>query len=175
MKCRLLMLLLFLGSIGSLYSMNPNEMLISGAENKDREMVQDALKQKADINYKDKSGYTALIWAVEKSNRWMVKLLLDAGADPDIKNNYGFTNLMLAVVNDNPPIVELLLNSGASLNLINTSGNTALDLAKKGGYKVTEKLIENEATRRKELKEEVTKYILPELAEIVLNYEAGSK
>ncbi len=185
MKFKLLFIFICLGFIGSIYTLEetfiryetPNEMLVRGAENGDMKLVQEALKKKADVNYKNIYGNTALMSA---ANLYMTKLLLNNGADPDIQNNNGYTALMFAASLSRETIVKLLLESGASLDLTNQYGQTALDIAKKEKYKSLEDLIKKEYEKREKFRQNVhkeitDKYLLPDLANIVLEYANYSK
>ncbi len=91
------------------------------------------IKRGADLNAKDNSGKTALVYAVMRANTTTIKLLLDAGADPNIVLRDGSTVLMEAVQqhrSDPIPILESLVAGGANVRAKNNSGKTALDLAK---------------------------------------------
>lgn len=80
------------------------------------EMVNLLLDRGANIEARDKNGYTALMRAVtqydlaSRSNGHYetAKLLLDRGADPSASNNSGETALMLAKYNSSPQIIGLL-------------------------------------------------------------------
>jgi len=47
-----------------------------------------------DVNVKDNSGMTALMWAADWGHSEIVKLLLDEGADVNAKDNSGRTALI---------------------------------------------------------------------------------
>ena len=66
----------------------------------------------ANINLKDKDGWTALMYAVRyQESLNCVDLLLQAQADVKIKNNYGSSALMIAsCYNNNPQIIKKLLS-----------------------------------------------------------------
>ena len=59
-------------------------------------VVQDLIKQGADINATSRSGYTALMSAVGGRNLAIVSYLLKQGADRKIQNEYGQTALSIA-------------------------------------------------------------------------------
>ncbi len=189
MKFKLLFSILSLGFIGSLYTMEetfiihetPNEMLIMGAEEGDIRLVLKALKNKADVNYQNRYGYTALHKAIVNGSVYIVKLLLNNGANPDIQDNNGDTALMNAAFFAKEDIAKLLLENDASLDLKNSEGETALDIVKKEEYRYRSRrrylamidLIENEHARREKFRNDVykeitDKYLLPDLADIVL-------
>ena len=76
------------------------------------------------INSGDKTGRTALSWAVEVGDLDTTEKLLIRGADPNIPDNQGSTPIFYCA-----PKVELLrclLNAGANVNHINRSGCTHL-------------------------------------------------
>lgn len=65
----------------------------------------------ANINYQNKSGMTALMYATIPENTANVRLLLERGADPGITNNDGASASDYAVESDYHDIIELLENS----------------------------------------------------------------
>lgn len=72
------------------------------------------LKSGVDVNYKDKSGRTALIYgALHMCNPKVFELLLKRGADPDIKDDDKRTALDYAMDRDNLELVKLLLKYDA--------------------------------------------------------------
>jgi hypothetical protein len=68
------------------------------------------------INFKDRTGRTALHTAVAKGRSRVVEKLLHKGADPDIVDNEGYTALHLAIVNCRIDLVRLLLRFEADCN-----------------------------------------------------------
>ena len=80
------------------------------------------------IFYKqNRSGYTALIFAVEYNNIEMVKLLLNAGANIDKQDDQGYTALIRAAYNNNREIVELLLDYYADEFILNDNNKSFYD------------------------------------------------
>ncbi len=86
------------------------------------------------VNAKDKSGKTALIYAIESKLKGLdkdntrydiVKTLLDSGANPNIKTKRGRTPLIYAASKNLEDIARLLLERGAdlsgALNILNKS------------------------------------------------------
>lgn len=65
----------------------------------------------ANINLKDKDGWTALMYAVRyQENTSIVEQLIEAGSDVRLKNNFDISALMLAATyNGNPEILRKLL------------------------------------------------------------------
>ena len=66
-----------------------NYNLIAAAHDNNLSALIQALKDSADVNFKDYDGNTALIYASQKGNIDIVKILLYNGADPKEKNTNG--------------------------------------------------------------------------------------
>jgi ankyrin repeat protein len=81
---------------------------------------------KANVNWKDSDGNTALICASQEGHLETVQVLLTAMADVNAKNEYGETALMWASRNCHKGIVQTLLASKANANAKDVDGNTAL-------------------------------------------------
>ena len=80
------------------------------------------------IFYKqNRSGYTALIFAVEYNNIEMVKLLLNAGANIDKQDDQGYTALIRAAYNNYREIVKLLLDYYADEFILNDNNKSFYD------------------------------------------------
>ena len=60
--------------------------LVRAAEEGDIQYVRNLLDHGADINTRDKKGYTALIIATQYKYIVIIRLLLDRGADPYISS-----------------------------------------------------------------------------------------
>jgi uncharacterized protein len=71
------------------------------------------LKKGADVNTKDSTGYTALIYASGKDNVDIVKKLLAKGANVNAKTYDGRTALMIAKEQGYSDIEELLKSNDA--------------------------------------------------------------
>jgi ankyrin repeat protein len=101
--------------------------LRKAAQDGDLPTVKDLLAKGANVNAKDESGQTALLWvAPARDNPEMVKLLIAKGADVNAKDNEGTTALMIAASQSNPGILAELLLAGADINAQNNAGGTAL-------------------------------------------------
>lgn len=74
--------------------------------------ITNLIKSGANVNLKDKDGWTALMYAVRyQQNIAVVKSLINAGAQIKAKNNYGLTALLLAATyNDNPEILKQIVS-----------------------------------------------------------------
>ena len=75
--------------------------------------VKDLIKRGADINAKNKSGFTPLFLTVILDNVALAKLLISAGADVNAKNKFGITPLKYAVRRGHKEIEALLKQHGA--------------------------------------------------------------
>jgi len=80
----------------------------------------------ADVNQRNLSGGTALMYAAQYDKRAAAKALLEHGAQIDIQAAKGWTALMIAVLKGHDIMVELLLKNGADPNLRDTQGFTSL-------------------------------------------------
>ena len=85
-------------------------------------LVSRLLDKGSDIESKDNTGETALIWAARQGQTEVVKLLLDRGADIEAKNEDGYTALILSSKSE---VVKLLLDRGANIEAKDKDGETA--------------------------------------------------
>lgn len=101
--------------------------LRKAAQDGDMTAVKELLDKGANVNSKDDTGKTALLWvAPARDNPEMVKFLIAKGADVNAKDNNGETALMIAASQSNPGILAALIEAGAEVNAQNNSGGTAL-------------------------------------------------
>ena len=81
------------------------------------------LESGADVNARDREGWTALMYAVRYQNsRSIVSLLIDHGASVRVRNLHNATPLLIAAsYNQNPDVISLLLQdrSGAEEEVFN--------------------------------------------------------
>ncbi|KAE8446343.1 hypothetical protein EG329_012092 [Mollisiaceae sp. DMI_Dod_QoI] len=84
---------------------------------------------KVDVEEKDDTGGTPLLWAARNGRKAIVKLLLEKGANPEIKDRFSQTPLLLAVGKGYKAIVQLLLEKGANLDIVDFIDRTLLSLA----------------------------------------------
>lgn len=79
-----------------------------------------------DINYRDKTGGTALQAAVHWNNLEVAEVLLKMGADPNLGSTQRFLNIPLisATFKQNEKMIVMLISYGANVE-------EALDLAEK--------------------------------------------
>src|SRR5579875_2238157 len=102
--------------------------LIKAVRNNDIISVEKLLKYPYLTSYTEKSGDTALIWAVRKNNYQIVKMLLDEGtSNVASTDRYGNTPLILSIKKNNNRIASILLKTGkANVDHVNNKGETAL-------------------------------------------------
>jgi ankyrin repeat protein len=64
-----------------------------------------------DVNLKDSSDFTPVMYACEHNNIELLKLLVQHGGDIHIINNEGVTCMLLAIINSLPSVVQYLLEN----------------------------------------------------------------
>jgi len=95
-----------------------SDILIQSAAKGDIEAVKRELSKRVDLNAKDSSGNTALMYASDKNFINVVKLLIQNGARTNEINYSGNTALSLASFNENGlEVVKILVQSGANVNI----------------------------------------------------------
>jgi|GEM_PF-3466116 len=101
--------------------------LRKAAQDGDLKTVNVLAAKGVNVNAKDETGKTALLWvAPARDNPEMVMALLALGADARASDNDGNTALMIAASQDNPGIVGALLAAGVEIDATNNNGRTAL-------------------------------------------------
>jgi ankyrin repeat protein len=122
------------------YGEGRGDNLLQAIERGDVDGVRKLLKQGADINAKDPSGATALMYASVYSTAECMRLLLDKGADPNGQSDTGATALMWGIADARK--ANLLIEKGANVNARSKAGMTPLLLAaQKYGAVETVKLL----------------------------------
>jgi ankyrin repeat protein len=125
-------LILFLLS-NSAYAMQINwdTQLLEAASHPDRDRVEHALKNGANVNAQDTYGWTALnLTASLYEAEDLVEYLLEAKADVTLTNDLAQAPLHQGVFHDNLSIVKLLVGYGADMHSKSTDGKTPLTLSK---------------------------------------------
>lgn len=102
-------------------------MFLQACKNNKKGVVQTFLKRGGiDVNKRDESGNTPLIYVCMKNARDLVKLLLDSGADAGLGNNQDRMPLHFAAETGNSEIIALLTDAGADINCTDRNGVTPL-------------------------------------------------
>jgi ankyrin repeat protein len=109
-----------------------DKMLLEGCESRDFNKVRLAINFGADVETKDKLGYTPLHWASDVKT---AKLLLERGADVKAKDNWGQTPLHLASISNHIETVRFFIERGADVEAKDIHGYTPLDLASRDEMK----------------------------------------
>lgn len=113
----------------------------------DIERVKELLTKGADINLKNRQGWTPLHAAVWNQKQEIAKLLIEKGADVNIRDRTSRTALQFAADTGQKEIVELLLAKKADVNTVSARAENALTLAKKKGHKeIADLLVQHGAT-----------------------------
>ncbi len=108
--------------------------------------VKDLLEKGADVNARDKDGYTALMRACANGHTDTARLLIEKGADVKAKSEDGKTALMAACANGHTDTAQLLIEKGADVKAKSEYGDTALMWACVNGHAdVAQLLIEKGA------------------------------
>ncbi|KAJ8680337.1 hypothetical protein QAD02_016124 [Eretmocerus hayati] len=81
-------------------------------------LIQELIRDGADIDARDQYGDTCLHYAIWARNENIFTLLLSAGTSPNRANQIGETPLSMAVILDNWFIVKQLVEAGADVNFI---------------------------------------------------------
>jgi len=72
------------------------------------------IKKGANVNVKDRGGFTPLIYAIWLNYRDVVELLINSGADVNAEDSEGFTPYYWATMQGRKDFVELLVAKGAT-------------------------------------------------------------
>lgn len=95
------------------------------------EVIQALIKNGADVQLKDKNGFTAIFWAaMANSNERVIQTLIQNGADLNQIGPKNVTPLMGAIgMNNDINIVKVLLDAGADVTITDAEGKKAIDYA----------------------------------------------
>ena len=119
-----------------------NQAVVDG----DIARVKTLLSEGADVNSKNRMGWTLLHTAIRNKRKEIVTLLIEKGADIKAKDNRGRTTLHFAVESGQKDIVELLIAKGVEINVMDGRADNALSLAKKNNQKeIADLLVKNGA------------------------------
>ena len=94
------------------------------------EEIREKLSAVEDINFKNKSGMTALMMAaLHNPNPEAINILIEAGAKVNSVNYAGNTALILASMSNTPEVVKTLLEYDADIEIFNGKNKQAHDYA----------------------------------------------
>lgn len=103
--------------------------IVVAAKYGDIPSIDKLLKERCDINLTDRSGNTALLWAIKTDQIFIINKLLKARPDVNLADNWNNTPLIIAVKRSLPDVVKQLIDHGADINAKDRHGNTPLILA----------------------------------------------
>ena len=108
--------------------------LIWAAKNNDTNggvVIQVLIDHGADVNLKDKNGFTAILYAAMLNrNEDVIRTLIQNGVDINQIGPKNVTPLLGAIgMNSNINITKLLLDSGADVSIVSEEGKKAIDYA----------------------------------------------
>ena len=98
------------------------------------EVVRRRLREGADPNNADNTGYTPLYWAIDSGHVEVVRELLQKGADPNQAIDNGETPLHWASFGGHVEVVRELLAAGADPTKTDFNGLTSLQVAEQKGH-----------------------------------------
>lgn len=122
---------------------------MDAAQKGQKDVVRALLKKGAEVEAKDRNGWTPLAFAVNSGNTDISHILFDKGADVNAKDEHGTTALMLATSKEDASIVvvKALIAKGADVNAKETIiGLTVLmNAAQNGNADIVRILLANGA------------------------------
>ncbi|MHC4558517.1 MAG: ankyrin repeat domain-containing protein, partial [Planctomycetota bacterium] len=142
------LLLLASLSLDTTFAQNkPTQALHQAVVSGDIDKVKSLISDGADVNFKNRMGWTPLHTAVRNSRKEIAILLIEKGADISAKAGSGQTPLHFAADTGQKDVVELLITKGADVNAISSRRENALSLAKKKGHtEIADLLVKHGAT-----------------------------
>ena len=108
-----------------------NRELFAAARSGKADLIENLVKEGADVNAPTSQGTTPLVVAAKLGRTDAVKALLESGADPNIGDKFGRMPLHWGL--GQKETVEHLLNKGADVDATGKEGATALHVAAQRG------------------------------------------
>lgn len=94
-----------------------------------RDILQNAIKNGADLNAKSITGKTVLMNLIEHFNTSSALLVLKGNVNPNLPDAFGLTALSYALIRDNKQIVSALIKKGSDVNVRSENFKTPLMIA----------------------------------------------
>lgn len=115
-------------------TLNTTTPLMRAAKRNNADVVNFLISRGADVNAKNKKGWTALLFAASHNTSDVVKLLLDNGADINAENKDG-NNAIMCALQQAPKenissVVNVLVQYGADKNAAAKNGRKAINYIK---------------------------------------------
>lgn len=107
---------------------------ITAAADGDLEVMRTLIQLGADVNSRDGSGKTALMWAIDNGHTSTARFLLDRGSVVDLQANDGWTALMFAARAGQVAVLRDLISRKADIALRDRTGRSALDIGLSEGH-----------------------------------------
>ena len=115
--------------------------LLAAVQDGDTNAVKLLLDAGGDVNLKDETGRTLLMYATLKNHKEVVQVLVDKGANVNARNNSGQTALSHASREGHPEIARALLGKGADVNVEDSSGSAPVVYATQFNHPATLKVL----------------------------------
>jgi len=116
--------------------------LIQAAERGDAALVQQLLRDGADLNGRDGRGRTPIMAATHANKPAIVKLLIQAGADINLQDEIKDNPFLYAGAEGLLDVLNLLIDARADTRITNRFGGTALiPAAERGHVEVVQELL----------------------------------
>lgn len=115
--------------------------LLEAAVAGDREAMQKAVQDGANIDVQNVNGWSAVTFTASNGDLASAQFLIDLGANLNTVNDQGLTPLMIAANQNDKEMVELLLRGNASPLIKTSDGTTAFTMAKSSGRQVVALII----------------------------------
>lgn len=96
---------------------NTSQVIIHAARLGNVEVLEELIRQQANLNAQDEKGYTPLIIACYNNKYEAASLLIQSGADINAQDHGGNTALMGVVFKGYDDIAQLLIENGAQLHM----------------------------------------------------------